>query len=85
MGHCIDAKISPKAASEKAQTKATESRYIYPRIHFFWMAILLLLASVNRKQGVGIIFSTPGTMYLPIQSSDNLCMSACICLPSNDC
>ena len=44
LGHRIDPKISPKAASEKAQTTVPENRYTSPKIDVFWMAILTLLA-----------------------------------------
>ena len=42
--HRIDAKISPKAPSEKAQTTVSENRYTSPKINVFQMAILSLLA-----------------------------------------
>ena len=44
LGHHIDAKISPKAASEKAQTTVSENKYTSPKINVFWMAILKLIA-----------------------------------------
>ena len=40
LGHCIDAKISPKAVSEKAQTTVSENRYTFPKIDVFRTAIL---------------------------------------------
>ena len=39
-GHRIDAKISPKAASEKAQTTVSENTYTFPNIDVFRTAIL---------------------------------------------
>ena len=44
LGHHIDAKISPKAASEKAQTTVSENRYTSPNIDVFRTAILTLTA-----------------------------------------
>ena len=44
MGHRIHAKISPKVASEKAQTMVSENRYTNLIIDVFWMVILSLLA-----------------------------------------
>ena len=51
MGHCIHAKISPKAVSEKAQTTVSEiNRYTYPIINFLFQAIILsLLASTENN------------------------------------
>ena len=63
MGHRIDAKISPKAASEKAQTTVSENRYTSPRIDVFGWPFLMLF-SANKKQWVCVIFGTPGTWYL---------------------
>ena len=42
LGHCIDAKISPKAASEKAQITVSENRYTSPKIDVFQTVILTL-------------------------------------------
>jgi len=44
LGHHIDAKISPKVASKKAQTTVSENRYTSPNIDAFRMAILTLIA-----------------------------------------
>ena len=44
MEHFIDAKISPKVDSEKAQTTLSENRYTSPKIDVFQTAILMLLA-----------------------------------------
>ena len=44
LGYHIDAKISPKAASEKAQTTVSENRYTSPNIDVFRMTILTLIA-----------------------------------------
>ena len=44
MGHRIDAEISPKAASEKAQTTVSENRFTSPKIDVFKTAILTCLA-----------------------------------------
>ena len=49
LGHCIDAKISPKAASEKAQTTLSENRYTSSKIDVFWTAILTLLAPIGNN------------------------------------
>ena len=47
LGHRIDAKISPKAASENAQTTVSENRYTNPIIDVFRTVILSLLASTG--------------------------------------
>ena len=62
LGHRIDAKISPKAVSEKVQTTVSENRYIYPKIDF--SDGHFIASSVNRKQCAGVIFGTPGAVYL---------------------
>ena len=49
--HCIDAKISPKAASEKAQITVSENRYTSLKIDVFQMAILTLLAPQETMRG----------------------------------
>ena len=41
--HGINAKIFPKAASEKAQAMMSENRYIYLSIDFFRQSIILTL------------------------------------------
>ena len=50
LGHRIDAKISPKAPSEKAQTTVSENRYTYPKIDVFRTAILSLLAPTGNNE-----------------------------------
>ena len=47
--HRIDAKISPKAASEKAQTTVSENTYTFPNIDVFRTAILSLLAPTGNN------------------------------------
>ena len=67
LGHCIDAKISPKAAaSEKAQTMVSENGYTSPKVDVFWTAILLLLAPTGNNAWVSLWY----TWYhiLPLQS-----------------
>ena len=49
LGHRIDAKISPKAASEKAQTTVSENTYTFPNIDVFRTAILSLLATTGNN------------------------------------
>ena len=49
LGHRIDAKISPKAASEKAQTTVSENTYTFPNIDVFRTAILSLLAPTGNN------------------------------------
>ena len=49
LGHRIDAKISPKAASEKAQTTVSENAYTFPNIDVFRTAILSLLAPTGNN------------------------------------
>ena len=49
LGHHIDAKISPKASSEKAQTTMSENRYPSPKIDVLQTAILTLLAPTGDK------------------------------------
>ena len=64
LGHCIDAKISPKADSEKAQTMVSENEYTYPRIDvvFFRTFILSLLPSTgNNVQVSFLIHRVPHT------------------------
>ena len=47
LGNHIDAKIFPKAASEKAQTTVSENRYTSPKINVFRTAILTLIATTG--------------------------------------
>ena len=47
LGHHINAKISPKAASEKTQTTVSENRYTSPNINVFRTAILTLIAPMG--------------------------------------
>ena len=49
LGHRIDAKISPKAASEKVQTTVSENTYTFPNIDIFRTAILSLLAPTGNN------------------------------------
>ena len=62
-GYHMDATISSKAASEKSKTVVSHNRYIYPRIDFF-LDGHFITTRVNRKQWVGVIFGTPGTVNL---------------------
>ena len=62
LGHLIDGEISPKAASGKAQTMASENICIYPKDWFFKKSFTTF--NVNRKQCAGVIFSTSDTVYL---------------------
>ena len=55
LGHRINAKISPKAASKKAQTTAVENRYTYLKIDAFRTAILLLLAPTGNNEQVSFL------------------------------
>ena len=48
LGHHIDAKISPKAPSEKAQTTVSENTFL--KIDVFWTAILALLAPTGNNE-----------------------------------
>ena len=50
MGHRFNAKISPKAASEKAQTTVSENTYTSPTIDVFRTAILSLLAPTGNNE-----------------------------------
>ena len=52
----ISAEISPKAASEKAQTAVSGNRYTSPKIDVFGRPFY--------QQCMGVIFGTPGTTYL---------------------
>ena len=62
MGHRIHAKISPKAASEKAQTTVSENRYTNLIIDVFRMVVLLLLASTgNSVQAPFLVHQVPRT------------------------
>ena len=42
LGHRIDAKISPKTPSEKAQTTVSENRLTFLKIDVVWTVFLLL-------------------------------------------
>ena len=53
--HHIDAEISPKAASEKAQTTVSESRYTSPKIDVFRMIILTLLVPIGDNAQVSFL------------------------------
>ena len=50
LGHRIDTKVSPKVASEKAQTTASENRYTYLKIDVFRTAIVSLLAPTGNNE-----------------------------------
>ena len=62
LGHRIDAKISPKAASEKAQTTVSENRCTSPKIDVFRTAILTLLAPTgNNARASFLVHQVPRT------------------------
>ena len=62
LGHRINGKISPKAASERAQTTASENRYTYPNIDVFRTAILSLLAPKgNNGRASFLVHQVPHT------------------------
>ena len=62
LGHRIDAKISPKAASEKAQTTVSENTYTFPNIDVFRTAILSLLAPTgNNERASFLVHRAPRT------------------------
>ena len=62
LGHHIDAKISPKAASEKAQTTVSENRYTSPNIDVFRTAILsLLVPTGNNERASFLVHQVPRT------------------------
>ena len=50
LGHHINAKISPKVASEKVQTTVSENRCIYPRMGFFRQSFMILFVSTLAVQ-----------------------------------
>ena len=55
LGHHIDTKISPKAASEKVQTTVSENRYTSPMFDVFQTAILMLLAPTGNNARVSFL------------------------------
>ena len=60
--HRIDAKISPKAASEKARTTVSENTYIFPNIDVFRTDILSLLAPTgNNARASFLVHQVPRT------------------------
>ena len=62
MGHRIHAKISPKAASEKAQTTVSGNRYTNPIIDVFRTVVLSLLASTgNSVRAPFLVHQAPRT------------------------
>ena len=62
LGHRIDAEISPKAPSEKAQTTVSENRYTFPKIDVFRTAILSLLAPTeNNERASFLVHQVPHT------------------------
>ena len=63
LGHRIHAKISPKAASEKAQTTVSGNRYTNPIIDVFRTVVSSLLASTGNSVQA-LFLGTPGTTYL---------------------
>ena len=78
---------APKAASEKAQTAVSESRYTSPKIDVFRTVISSLLPPTGNKLCAGIIFGTPGTAYLGecLRSFPSASLSVRIYLSSDDC
>ena len=68
LGHRIDAKISQKASSEKAQTTVSENRYTFPKIDVFRTAILSLLAPTgNYKRVSFLVHQVPHTSATVLQ------------------
>ena len=68
LGHRIDAKISPKVPSEKAQTTMSENRYTFPKIDVFWTAILSLLAPTgNNERASFLVHQVPHTSATVLQ------------------
>ena len=63
LGHHIDAKTSPKAASEKTQTTVSENRYTSPNIDVFWTTILTLIAPTGDNARASFLVHQ-GTAYL---------------------
>ena len=62
LGHRVDAKISPKAASKKAQTMVSENRYTSPKIDVFQTAILMLIAPTgDNVQASFLVHQVPQT------------------------
>ena len=62
LGHCIDAKIFPKAPSEKAQTTVSENTYTFPKIDVFRTAISSLLAPTgNNERASFLVHQVPHT------------------------
>ena len=62
MGHRIDAKIFPKAPSEKAQTTVSENTYTFPKIDVFRTAISSLLAPTgNNERASFLVHQVPHT------------------------
>ena len=62
LGHRIDAKIFPKAPSEKAQTTVSENTYTFPKIDVYRMAISSLLAPTgNNEQASFLVHQVPHT------------------------
>jgi len=60
LGHRIDAKISPKAASEKPQTTVSENRYTSLKIDVFQTVILTLVAPTgNNAQASFLVHQVP--------------------------
>ena len=90
MGHHIDAEISPKAASEKAQTMMSEARYI---VHLSRVGLIFpgqLCFCLERKQGsVQVSFLAYQVQHsclvsLSVYAIFFLRMSVQFCLVSDD-
>ena len=68
LGHRIDAKISPKVPSEKAQTTMSENRYTFPKIDVFRTVILALLAPTgNNERASFLVHQIPHTSVTVLQ------------------
>ena len=57
LGHRNDAEISPKPASEKAQTTVSENRYTSLKIDVYQTAILMLLAPTGNNAQASIWYT----------------------------
>ena len=86
-GHCIDAKISLKAASEKVQTTVSENRYVYPRIdfsdgHFITYRVNNVQASFLVHQ---VLHTFTTALLLSVYAVFSLRLSVQLYLLSDDC
>ena len=62
LGHRINAKIFPKAPSEKAQTTVSENTYTFPNIDVFRTAISsLLVLTGNNEQALFLVHQVSHT------------------------